>query len=195
MDTTPETSRSIKGGDALATQPPEFPPDVGIVIVGHGTANPTGAAETAAVAEQVARLIPGLPVELGYLEVIEPSIDVAVGRLAGRGCRAVRVSGADGRDYLLVANPDEQPAGGGLQAGKTPADIAAVVVIAEDPVIPVPPITIQETRRAVQMRLCFAGLQTARIEAKASHVDEFSVAREDIRQRAGKPEGGDDDEQ
>jgi sirohydrochlorin cobaltochelatase len=89
MDTTPETSRSIKGGDALAAQPPEFPPDVGIVIVGHGTANPTGAAETAAVAEQVARLIPGLPVELGYLEVIEPSIDVAVGRLAGRGCREI----------------------------------------------------------------------------------------------------------
>lgn len=66
-----------------------FPPDLGIVVVGHGTANATGAAETAAVAEQVTRLVPGTPVELGFLEVIEPSIDEAVGRLADRGCREV----------------------------------------------------------------------------------------------------------
>lgn len=41
------------------------------------------------MAEQVARLVPGVPVELGFLEVIEPSIDAAVGRLADRGCREV----------------------------------------------------------------------------------------------------------
>lgn len=59
----------------------------GLLVVGHGTADPVGAAECAAVTATVARLLPGVPVELGYLEVIEPSIAVAVDRLAARGCR------------------------------------------------------------------------------------------------------------
>lgn len=66
-----------------------FPPGCGLVVVGHGTADPVGAAETARVAAEVAALLPDVPVELGYLEVIEPSIAVAVGRLADRGCRDV----------------------------------------------------------------------------------------------------------
>jgi len=64
-----------------------FDPDCGVVVVGHGTADATGAAETAEVAALVAALLPGVPVELGFLEVIEPSIAVAVDRLAARGCR------------------------------------------------------------------------------------------------------------
>jgi len=59
----------------------------GVVVVGHGTADETGARETAEVAALVAALMPGVPVELGFLEVIEPSIAVAVGRLAAQGCR------------------------------------------------------------------------------------------------------------
>jgi sirohydrochlorin cobaltochelatase len=39
------------------------------------------------VTERVADLLPDVPVELGFLEVIEPSIAVAVNRLAARGCR------------------------------------------------------------------------------------------------------------
>lgn len=61
----------------------------GIAVVGHGTADATGAAETAEVAARVAALLPGVPVELGFLEVIEPSIGAAVARLAARGCREV----------------------------------------------------------------------------------------------------------
>jgi sirohydrochlorin cobaltochelatase len=62
-------------------------PACGVVVVGHGTASATGAAETAEVAALVAALLPGVPVELGFLEVIEPSIAAAVERLAARGCR------------------------------------------------------------------------------------------------------------
>lgn len=95
MTSAAETSPSLPGGSVfeppLAGRPAVFPPHLGIVIVGHGTANRTGAAETAAVAEQVARLVPGTPVELGFLEVIEPSIDTVVGRLADRGCRELLV--------------------------------------------------------------------------------------------------------
>lgn len=64
-----------------------FAPGCGVVVVGHGTADATGAAETAEVAALAAALVPGVPVELGFLEVIEPSIAVAVARLAARGCR------------------------------------------------------------------------------------------------------------
>lgn len=64
-------------------------PAVGVVVVGHGTADATGAAETAEVAALAAALFPGVPVELGFLEVIEPTIAAAVDRLAARGCREV----------------------------------------------------------------------------------------------------------
>ena len=64
-----------------------FAPGCGVVVVGHGTADATGAAETAEVAALAAALVPGVPVELGFLEVIQPSIADAVARLAARGCR------------------------------------------------------------------------------------------------------------
>lgn len=66
-----------------------FSPQTGLLVVGHGTANPAGAAETAAVAAMIGTASPTTPVELGYLEVIEPSIDKAVERLAARGCREI----------------------------------------------------------------------------------------------------------
>lgn len=61
----------------------------GVIIVGHGTADPVGAAETHAVGRLVAELLPGVPVEVGFLEVIGPSIGDALAALAARGCREV----------------------------------------------------------------------------------------------------------
>lgn len=61
----------------------------GVLVVGHGTADPVGAAETRAVAVGVAARLPGVPVELGFLEVIGPSIGESLARLAKRGCREV----------------------------------------------------------------------------------------------------------
>jgi sirohydrochlorin cobaltochelatase len=66
-----------------------FPPGRGILVVGHGTADSVGAAETRRVAEQVAELLPGVPVALGFLEVIGPSISEALAVLAAAGCREV----------------------------------------------------------------------------------------------------------
>jgi len=60
----------------------------GVIIVGHGTADPVGAEETHAVGRLVATLLPGVPVEVGFLEVIGPSIADALTALAARGCRA-----------------------------------------------------------------------------------------------------------
>ncbi|MFM8633439.1 MAG: sirohydrochlorin chelatase [Planctomycetia bacterium] len=65
---------------------------VGLLVVGHGTADPVGAQETRAMAQAVAGLLPGRQVELGFLEVIGPTIDDAVQALADRGCRRVVVA-------------------------------------------------------------------------------------------------------
>ncbi len=64
-------------------------PETGVVVVGHGTADPVGAAETADIVVQVNAILPNIPVELGYLEVIEPTISMAVDRLAARGCKKI----------------------------------------------------------------------------------------------------------
>ena len=79
--------RSVQS--AVVEAPAGFAPGHGVLVVGHGTADPVGAAETRAVAEALAALLPGVPVELGFLEVIRPSIDDALHRLADRGCTEV----------------------------------------------------------------------------------------------------------
>jgi sirohydrochlorin ferrochelatase len=61
----------------------------GVVVVGHGTADPVGAEETRRVTALVAAMLPDVAVELGFLEVIGPSIGEALERLAARGCTEV----------------------------------------------------------------------------------------------------------
>lgn len=65
------------------------PGDVGILVVGHGTADPAGEAETRRLADHVAELAAGMPVELGFLEVIGPSVADALAALRDRGCTEV----------------------------------------------------------------------------------------------------------
>jgi sirohydrochlorin cobaltochelatase len=62
---------------------------LGLAVVGHGTADPVGAEETRQVAALVAGMLPHVAVEVGFLEVIGPSIGEALGRLAARGCTEV----------------------------------------------------------------------------------------------------------
>ncbi len=69
-----------------------LPAAAGVLVVGHGTADPVGAGETRQVAASVAALLPGVPVELGFLEVIGPSIGEATVRLVARGCRELVVA-------------------------------------------------------------------------------------------------------
>jgi sirohydrochlorin cobaltochelatase len=70
-----------------AADPQPWPAGHGLLVVGHGTADPGGAAETRATAGLAAGLLPGVPVGIGFLEIAAPSIETAVARLAGRGCR------------------------------------------------------------------------------------------------------------
>lgn len=61
----------------------------GVLVVGHGTADSVGATETREIAGRVADLLGNVPVELGFLEVIGPTIEEALERLARRGCSQV----------------------------------------------------------------------------------------------------------
>ena len=65
-----------------------LPPDGGILVVGHGTADPVGAGETRRLVSLVASIAPQ-PVELGFLEIREPSISAGLARLRDRGVREV----------------------------------------------------------------------------------------------------------
>jgi sirohydrochlorin cobaltochelatase len=65
---------------------------VGVMVVGHGTADPVGVAETRQVTEHAARMLPGVPVTLGFLEVCGPTISEAMDVLANAGCREVMVA-------------------------------------------------------------------------------------------------------
>jgi sirohydrochlorin cobaltochelatase len=69
--------------------PSWFRPGWGVLVVGHGTADAEGAAETGRLTDLVAGLLPGVPVALGFLEVIRPTIAEACGRLASAGVREV----------------------------------------------------------------------------------------------------------
>jgi sirohydrochlorin cobaltochelatase len=62
--------------------------ETGLLVIGHGTADPVGAEETRILARLVAARLPGVPTELGFLEVIGPSIDEACAALSARGCTA-----------------------------------------------------------------------------------------------------------
>lgn len=72
----------------MATVPPPHGPP-GVLVVGHGTADASGAGETHCLAAGVAGALPGIAVELGFLEVIGPTVAEALERLAARGCREV----------------------------------------------------------------------------------------------------------
>lgn len=63
----------------------------GVLIVGHGTTSPVGAEECRRVAAMVAEILASHRVELGFLELVEPSIDAAVAALSAAGCRQVVV--------------------------------------------------------------------------------------------------------
>ena len=61
----------------------------GILVVGHGTADRVGEAETRRIVGLVAAACPGMPVELGFLEVIGPTVGAALATLRSRGVDAV----------------------------------------------------------------------------------------------------------
>ena len=57
----------------------------GILLIGHGMREPSGAKAFFEIVEQVRKMLPGMPVEGAFLEFAQPTIAEAVARLAGQG--------------------------------------------------------------------------------------------------------------
>jgi len=61
----------------------------GILLVGHGTRDPRGQAQFMELARRLAARYPVTPLAACYLELVEPSVDEAVDRLAAQGVERV----------------------------------------------------------------------------------------------------------
>lgn len=61
----------------------------GIVLFGHGSRNPAWAEPFLLLKSEVARLQPDALVELGFLELMEPSLPAAIAKLADAGVAEV----------------------------------------------------------------------------------------------------------
>jgi sirohydrochlorin cobaltochelatase len=87
----------------------------GLLLVGHGSRCPVGAAEMAALRDLAAGALPGVAVEVGYLEMTDPPAGVVLDRLVAGGARRVVVL------PLML-----------LGAGHTKSDVPAVVLEARE---------------------------------------------------------------
>lgn len=67
-------------------------PNIGILLVGHGTASPLGVAEFTAVADRLGPHFPGHPLAFGFLEHARPTINEAVELLFQQGVASIAVA-------------------------------------------------------------------------------------------------------
>lgn len=65
--------------------------EVGVLLVGHGTRNVTGQEEFRTLFDRFAAGLRPVISELGFLELAEPDIEMAVGRLAAQGIKHLLV--------------------------------------------------------------------------------------------------------
>ncbi len=59
------------------------------ILFGHGARNPEWAEPFHRIREAMLERDPGLPVELGFLELMRPSLDESIDCLAGRGATRI----------------------------------------------------------------------------------------------------------
>jgi sirohydrochlorin ferrochelatase len=66
-------------------------PDDGLLLVGHGSRSEEGASEMLALAGLICGALPGVAVDIGFLEMTDPPAGPVIDRLAAAGCRRVVV--------------------------------------------------------------------------------------------------------
>lgn len=66
-------------------------PKRGLLLFAHGAREPGWAAPFVAVRERIRREHPGLPVELGFLELMSPDLHGAADALVRAGCRRIEI--------------------------------------------------------------------------------------------------------
>ncbi len=75
----------------MTTVPPSIPANRGVILFAHGARDPRWGDPFRRVADGVREAAPGLPVELAYLEFLEPDLRAAAERLAQRGLTTIRI--------------------------------------------------------------------------------------------------------
>lgn len=130
---------------------PALPVGWGVLVVGHGTADAVGAAETHAACRAVAAALPDAPVELGFLEVIGPTLADGLAALAARGCRDVVAAPL----LLFAAGHAKRDVPEALEAG---ARAAGVRVLQADPLGCHPAIVALSRRRRAEALAGRAGV-------------------------------------
>ena len=78
---------------AVPTAPPVAPPEgpEGLVLVGHGSRSSRSGQEMAELSGHVARALPDVAVDVGFLEMTDPPAGPVIDGLVGRGCRRITV--------------------------------------------------------------------------------------------------------
>ena len=92
------------------------PRGAGLLLVGHGSRSEDGATEMRAMAALVGAALPGVAVDVGFLEMSEPAAGPVLDGLASAGCHRVVVlplvllgAGGSGLPLLLVARGTSDP--------------------------------------------------------------------------------------
>lgn len=67
------------------------PPELGVILFGHGSRDPLWHKPIEAVAAQIAALSPHTPVACAYLELSTPDLPTAVASLVARQVRSIRI--------------------------------------------------------------------------------------------------------
>lgn len=63
----------------------------GIILFGHGARNPEYIEPFRRILAAVERKQPGVPVEIGFLELTQPTLEASIERLVAHGVREIRV--------------------------------------------------------------------------------------------------------
>lgn len=90
-------------------------PDDAVLLVGHGSRSAASDDEMGRLTELVGRALPGVMVDLGFLEMSDPPARIVIDRLVARGARRVLVV-----PLILLA------------AGHAKSDVAAIALAARD---------------------------------------------------------------
>ncbi len=71
--------------------PPSTPSKPSVILLAHGARDPRWAEPFLQVADRVRKAAPGQPVEVAYLEFLEPGLLEAAKHLAGNGSTRIRI--------------------------------------------------------------------------------------------------------
>jgi sirohydrochlorin cobaltochelatase len=107
----------------------------GIILFGHGARNPEYIAPFRRIRAVVEALQPGVPVEIGFLELTEPPLEASISTLAALGVTQIRVVPiffAPGRHVLkdlpqLLGNAMDQHPGIEFEVAECVGEVEGVI--------------------------------------------------------------------